>query len=55
MIRHKHYNHSHGKAFFPGVLLMMGICLTLSCKQHGQQVQMNESAFVFGTEYIDGG
>ncbi len=32
----------------------MGICLTLSCKQHGQQVQMNESAFVFGTEYIDG-
>ena len=54
MIRHKHYNHSHGKAFFHGVLLMMAICLTLSCKQRGLQGQMDESAFVFGTEHIDG-
>lgn len=43
-----------GRLFFPGIAFLMGICLTLSCKQHGQQVQMNESAFVFGTEYIDG-
>lgn len=53
MIRHIHYNHFHGKAFFPGVLLI-AICLTVSCKQRGQQVQMDESAFLFGTEYIDG-
>ena len=32
----------------------MAICLTLSCKQRSQQVQMDESAFVFGTEHIDG-
>ena len=53
MIRHIHYNHFHGKAFFPGVLLI-AICLTVSCKQRGQQAQMDESAFLFGTEYIDG-
>ena len=44
MIRHKHYNHSHGKAFFPGVLLLMAICLTLSCKQRGLQGQMDGAA-----------
>lgn len=43
-----------GRLFFPGIAFLMGICLTLSCKQHSQQVQMDESAFVFGTEYIDG-
>ena len=54
MIRHIHYNHLHGEVFFPGIALLMAICLTLSCKQRSQQVQMDESAFVFGTEHIDG-
>ena len=54
MIRHIHYNHLHGEVFFPGITLLMAICLTLSCKQRSQQVQMDESAFVFGTEHIDG-
>ena len=54
MIRHAHFNHSDGMTFFPSVLLLLAISLALSCKQRGQHVQMDESAFVFGTEYIDG-
>jgi len=42
------------KVFFPGIAFLMVICLSLSCKQRGQEKQMDEPAFVFGTEYIDG-
>ncbi|MBR2198899.1 MAG: TlpA family protein disulfide reductase [Fibrobacter sp.] len=53
MIRHIHYDYFHGKAFFPGVLLI-AICLTVSCKQRGVQKGMDESAFVFETSNIKG-
>ena len=43
-----------GMLFFPGIAFMLAVCLLFSCKQRSQQVQMDESAFVFGTEYIDG-
>lgn len=45
---------SPGKAFLPGIVFMMAVCLLSSCKQRSQQGQMDESAFVFGKEYIDG-
>lgn len=49
-----HIKYSPGWFFFPGMALLLAACLLFSCKQRGQQVQMDESAFVFGTEYIDG-
>lgn len=52
-----HYLHNKclpGRLFFPGITVVMAACLLFSCKQRGQQVQIDESAFVFRTEYIDG-
>ena len=54
MPRHIIFKRVNGRSGVTAMTLLMAACLLFSCKQQSQQGQMDESAFVFGTEYIDG-
>lgn len=54
MPRHIILKRVNGRSGVTVMTLLMAVCLLFSCKQRGQQVQMDESAFVFETENIKG-
>lgn len=54
MISSHHIKSLPDNAGSPGIALLLVIVLFFSCQQRTQQAQMDESAFVFGIENVDG-